>query len=81
MFDGGTQAVEELSAGDHAAAALDDHGVLADVGNLVETGHEVEIQFFAGVLLDPAGQFAASDVLAGGAVRAGLQHEDAVAVV
>ena len=71
---GGFQPVEDLLAGNHAAAALDDHGVLPDVGDGVEAGHEVEVQLFARVLLNPAGQLAAPDVLAGGKVRARLQH-------
>ncbi len=34
-FDGGAQALVELFAGDHAAAALDDHRILLDVRDLV----------------------------------------------
>lgn len=68
--NGGFQSVDQLFAGNHAAAALDDHGILPDVGDGVESRHEVEVQLFARVLLYPAGQFAAPDVLARGEVRA-----------
>ena len=79
-LDGRFQAVEDLLPRDHTAAALDDHCVLADVGQLVEAGDEVEMQFLARILAYPAGQLAAPDVLARGEMGARLQHQDAVAV-
>ena len=50
--DGGLQAVFELFPGNHAAPALDDHGVIGDrASDGIQSGNEVKLEVLSGMFL------------------------------
>ena len=81
LVGGGAHAVLDFAVVQHAAAAVDHHGIRGKVLWEFGAGAELEIQGLAGVLLEPVWQLYGSNVAALAVVGAALGDQNGVAVL
>lgn len=81
LVGGGAHAVLDFAVVQHAAAAVDHHGIRGKVLWEFGAGAELEIQGLAGVLLEPVWQLYGADVVALAVVGTALGDENGVPVL
>ena len=81
-FHGRTDAVDQLLAGDHASATLNNQGILMDIaGQVIESGHHFIVNILACEVGDPPGDLHPPYVVAGYMMGARFQQEHPITVL